>query len=148
MLIIFCLVRNCAHYEIAQEDEARSAGAGNHLANQIPLHAQDPRHQKVDRSTYREGISGTPRGRGIGLLGLSLFSNGRRYNEYQYPTIHAEFHNAFMMIQMSDCQYMMMWVMASQHSHGLGAFDELSLRLGKYVCFSQRQNRLRIFMIQ
>ena len=36
------LVRHCPHHEVAQEDEARRAGSGDHLTDQISFHSQDP----------------------------------------------------------------------------------------------------------
>lgn len=42
------LVRHRPHHEVTQEDEARSVGAGNHLADQVALPAQNPGYQEVD----------------------------------------------------------------------------------------------------
>ena len=54
------LVRYRAYNEIAKEDEARCSRARNHLTDQIPLHAQDPGYQKIDRPAHRKGVLGTP----------------------------------------------------------------------------------------
>jgi cullin 1 len=40
------LVRHCAYHEIPQEDEARSACAGDDQPDQVALQPQDPRHQE------------------------------------------------------------------------------------------------------
>lgn len=38
----------CPYHEIAQEDEARGAGARNDIADQIKVYAQSIRHQEID----------------------------------------------------------------------------------------------------
>lgn len=57
-----CSVRNRSYNEVSQEDEARRARPGDHLADQIPLHAQGPGYQEVHRPAHREGVFGATGG--------------------------------------------------------------------------------------
>lgn len=56
MLLTVTIVCYCAHHEVSEEDEARCPRPRDDISDQIQIHAQNPRHQEVNRSIDREGI--------------------------------------------------------------------------------------------